>query len=134
MTNKDLWDSYKYYTESLSSALRTLGFAAGGACWLFKNTDNTFPRPILSALLFVALYFLCDVLQYLLGALVTRCWTRHAEKERYRETHSIEGDYDKPAWLDCPAFMFWLLKLIALGVGYGFLAWHILSLGGLRVC
>lgn len=114
MKNSELWESYAEYTKTLTDNARKLGFAAAGICWFFKTPDNKFPFHILLALGFTVLYFISDMLQFLFGALVLRCWTRHEEKELWKAKKSIEGDYKKPAWLDYPSYAMWWLKIIFL--------------------
>lgn len=114
MKNADLWQSYKEYTETLSTNARTLGFAAAGVCWLFKSEDGVFPRQVLLALVFAVLFFLSDMLQFLIAALCLRVWTRRKEKEFWKLHGTIDKDYHKPAWLDAPAYGLWWIKVLCL--------------------
>jgi uncharacterized membrane protein len=114
MTNKELWGQCKEYTADLTNNARKLAFAAGAITWFFKDKDNIFPKSILFAIGFLVLFFICDILQFIFGALMIGLWTRKEEKEKYKETKSIEGDYDKPAWLDYPSRTFWFLKIVFL--------------------
>ena len=126
MTNKDLWQSYQDYTKNLTENARKLGFASAAICWLFKSTGNTFPPLILNALGFVVLFFLSDVLQYLLGAVCLRCWTRREEKRRWQQTQSIDGEYDKPAWLDYPSYTMWWVKILSLAISFLLIGLHVI--------
>jgi hypothetical protein len=103
MTNEKLWESYDKYATDLSNVSRQLAFAAGALSWFFKSPENIFSKEILTALRFIVIFFIADVLQYLLGALFIRIWTRRHEKIKYKETGTIKGDYSKPSWLDYPA-------------------------------
>src|SRR4030042_695586 len=122
MTNKELWGQYKEYTAELSSNARKLAFAAGAITWFFKDRDNIFPPSILLAIGFLVLFFICDISQFVSGALMIRWWTRKEEIKKYKETGSIEGisikggegSYNKPAWLDYPSLTFWWLKIVFL--------------------
>jgi len=114
MTNKELWGQYKEYTADLTNNARKLAFAAGAIAWFFKDNDNIFPKSILFAIGFLVLFFICDISQFIFGALMIGWWTRKEEKKKYKETKSIEGGYDKPAWLDYPCRTFWFLKIVFL--------------------
>lgn len=114
MKNDELWRQYQEYTADLTNNARKLAFAAGAIAWFFKEEGNAFPKSILIAIGFLVLFFICDILQFIFGALMIRWWTRKEEKKRYKETESIEGEYDKPAWLDYPSCTLWYLKIIFL--------------------
>ena len=128
MKNKDLWDQYQRYTEDLTINSRKLAYVAGGLCWFFKSEDGTFPAMILLALLFLVLFFFFDLLHNLLAAVVYRIWIRLHEEKKYKETGTIEGEYDKPVWLDRPAFTCWCFKNVVLLLTYVFLGWHIFNI------
>lgn len=127
MKNSELWGQYKQYTEDLTTNSRKLAFIAGGLCWFFKDDKGVFPVLILITLLLLVLYFAFDLLQYFTAALFYRQWIRAAETERYNNTGTLDGDYEKPAWLDRPAFTCWCVKTIILLIIYGCLGWHIIS-------
>ena len=128
MKNEDLWKQYQDYTKSVSDNGRTLAFSAAAICWLFKDQNsNPFPARITVALGFVVIFFVFDMLQPLISALLIRVWTRKEEKRMYRDTRTIEGNYNKPAWLDWPGFCLWWLKFVALAVSFFYIALHLLS-------
>lgn len=117
MKNAELWEQYKSYTRDATEFARKIGFAAAAICWFFK-TDSGFPVAITWALLFVVGFFVFDVLQSLSAALIYRKWLHKAEARRFAETGGIEGDYQKPRWLDYPAFTFFCLKLFLLFLAF----------------
>lgn len=121
MRNEDLWKQYHEYTKDLTDNCRKLGFAAAALCWLFKIPPNIFPKPIVIALGFTVAFFIADILQYLLSALIIRFWTRSQEKAVWKEKQTIDVDYQKPAWLDYPAFVLWWTKICCLLLGYSFI-------------
>lgn len=125
MTNEKLWESYDKYTKDLSNVSRQLAFAAAALSWFFKSTENVFPEEILIALRFIIVFFIADVLQYLLGALFIRFWTRYHENKKYKETGDIKGDYPKPAWLDYPAYLMWWIKIISLICSYVYIGLYL---------
>ena len=129
MKNAELWASYREYTLGLTENARKLGFAAAAICWFFKTPDNAFPRLILFALGAAVLYFLCDILQYLFGACLTRGWTRCEEKKRHKQGLSVEnGEYKKPSWIDVPSYLLWWLKIAFIFFSFVFIGLQILEL------
>ena len=127
MKNKDLWKQYEDYTKDLTTNCRKLGFAAAGICWFFKTATYTFPKPIMIALGCIVSFFIADILQFLFGSLFIRFWTRSQEKVKWKQSNTIEGDYEKPAWLDYPAFTMWWIKIICLLFGYIFIGIQIFT-------
>lgn len=125
MKNKDLWESYSNFTKDLSDNIRKLAFAAAAICWMLKRQDNLFPEDVLYALGAVVVFFFFDIFQYLSGALFIKLWTEYKEKEFVTETGTIDGDYQKPKWLDYPPFCCWMLKSVALLVSYLYLGKYI---------
>lgn len=123
MKNSDLWGQYTTYTEEFSKFSRQLGYAAVAICWLFKAADLTFPTPILIALGCVVAFFISDILQFFVSAHLLRWWTRNQECRIYKETGSLEGEeYEKPSWIDAPAFCFFNIKAFLLLATYAFIA------------
>jgi hypothetical protein len=108
----EIWDRYKDYTEELSKNFRTLALAAAAICWFFKSPQITFPKNILFALIFIVAFFICDILHYGVGAVVTRLWVRRKEKELHEKKIQItrETEVEQPAWLDVGPLVFFLGK------------------------
>ena len=110
MKLSEVWKTYDFYTEKLTEQGRKLAFAIAAICWFFKTPEVTFPQDILLSLVFVVSFLLFDVLQYLIGALLTGGWARSREKKMWKEKGTVEGEIDKPAWLDKPVKGLFLLK------------------------
>lgn len=125
MKNADLWKQHEEYTASLSANCRKLAFASAAIGWIFKTPEGYFPGLILASLGFTIAFFLVDILQYLLAALFLRFWTQHQEAKRWKQTNTIDGDYDKPRWLDWPAFVCLLAKVTFLLVAYALIIGHV---------
>ena len=125
MKNEELWNQYKEYTQELTTNCRKLGFASAGICWFFKTEAYTFPTAIVYALAFTVAFFMLDILQYVTAAVLLRLWTRSQEIRMWEEHETIEGEYNKPAWLDYPSFTMWCLKIASLFLGFGFIAFHL---------
>jgi len=118
MKNAELWKQYDEYTKALTANCQKLGFAAAAIAWFFKTSAGTFPTAILFAFGFVVMFFAADILQYVLAALLIRVWTRSQEKAKWKAKQTIEGEYEKPAWLDYPAFTMWWIKIVCLFAAY----------------
>jgi hypothetical protein len=125
MKNKELWEQYQEYTADLTNNARKLAFAAGAIAWFFKGENNLFPKSILIAICFLILFFVCDLMQFIFGAIMIGRWIRKEETKKHRETGSIEGEYDKPAWLDYPSKFFWWLKIVFLLLTFASIGFHI---------
>jgi len=118
MTGKELWAQYQHYTRDFTEHARKLGFGGVAVCWLFRDEHFRFPYLIYAALLLFVIYFICDILQSLLGALIVRIFTERAEAKLWNETQSIEGEIYKPRWVDGPAFSMFCIKAIFLTTGF----------------
>jgi len=75
-------------SEIASTVCRNIGFAAGIACWAFRDNNFTFPSIILLALVCLCIFFLLDISQYAMAWHVTRQLAR-----------SVTPDPDRPAAL-----------------------------------
>jgi len=122
----DLWQNYLFYTQSLSENCRKLAFAGAAICWFFKSSTLIFPPAIMGALIFIVLFFLFDIFQYLVAAILLRIWTRSAENKMWKLKGNIDEDVEKPAWLDTPAYVFFLLKLFSLITSFVFIIYEFL--------
>jgi hypothetical protein len=78
-------------------------------------------------LIFFVAFFIADILQSLSGALVTRWFTQRKEFELLHKNGTIEGDVDRPRWLDWPAFTLFLIKSAFLVVGFVFIGCELVS-------
>lgn len=114
MKNSELWYSYSLYTSEFTKFSRQLAFAAAAICWLFKSPELSFPQPILMSLAFLVSFFCLDIFQFFSSAHLLRWWIRREEKKMWKTSNTLEGEYNKPWWVDSPAFIFFNLKAIAL--------------------
>jgi len=127
MTNTELWTQYQGYSQDTSTIARSLGFGAIAICWLFKEQSlPLLPSPISAGLKWAVLFFISDLAQYFISTVIYRIWIRRAEIRNYQKTQTLEGQYEKPTWLDWPAFSLWYLKLIFLFFAYLKIASHVL--------
>ena len=114
MTNQEAWAQYKEYTQSTSEIARKFAFAGVAICWFFKSEKNIFPDIVLSALILFVVFFLFDLLQYLVSSFLYKNWIRKEEIKKWEQTGKIEGDYFNPVWIDIPAFILFIGKIIVL--------------------
>ena len=127
MKLKEVWEQYDIYTLKLTEQSRKLAFAAAGICWFFKTPEITFPRTISVALFLIVLFFIFDLLQYFLAAILLKNWARKQEKNAFAEKKTIDVEVDKPASLDTPGFCLFCLKVLTLFVGNVLIAIHIMA-------
>lgn len=127
MTSKDLWNEYQFYTGTLTEHCRNLGFAGVAICWLFKHEDLTFPSLIYVSLFFFVGFFAADILHYFTGAMVLKFYNEHKERKMFEATGKIDGEFEKARWVDWPAFVFLVGKIILLTMGFAFVGIYILT-------
>jgi len=118
MTNKDVWNQYKEYSQTTSEIARKFAFAGIAICWFFKTDDGLFPELVKISLLLFLLFFFIDFLQYLISTFLLKFWIRKNEIKIWEETGNIEGDYQKPSYIDMPAFILFVLKIIILFISF----------------
>jgi hypothetical protein len=131
---QELWKQHEEYTRETSTIARQLAFGAAAISWLFKTIGpgHIFPTLILYAICFTVAFFMVDLLQYFTASLLHRFWIRGKEKHRWRIEDTIEGDYEKPVWLDYPAFSFWLLKIVLLLIAYTYIGLYLIQVVGTK--
>lgn len=127
MTNQEVWDQYKDYSQTTSDIARKIVFAGIAVCWLFREPNNNFPELVISSLILLITFFFFDLMQYLLSTLLLKGWIRNEENKKWESTRKIEGDYQKPTWIDTPAFILFILKLICLVIAYIFLGYWLFN-------
>jgi hypothetical protein len=127
MHSKVIWKSYDDYTRLFSGNSRKLGFAAGAIAWIFREPAGDFPTSVEWAWVFIIGFFLADVLQYFVAAIILRQWMLTQEGKRLAAGQPVKGDYEKPTWLDIPAFVCLWLKFMFLIAGFVCLGVHIFN-------
>ena len=108
-----VWRDYADYTALASEQARKLGFAIAGVCWFFKAPSGfSLPTSVFWALVWVLTFFIFDLLQYVFGAAMIGLWARSHERRLFSGKKGIDGEVDKPVWLDRPALILYVLKLV----------------------
>jgi len=118
MTNKEVWNQYKEYSQTTSEISRKFAFAGIAICWLFRDHNNDFPTLVMIAIIFLLIFFLFDLLQYLISTLLLKRWIRKEEIKMWESTGELDGNYNKPTWIDIPAFSFFIIKLLSLIISF----------------
>lgn len=128
MKNSELWKQYDTSTKDLSDNTRKLGFASVAIIWILKGQNPEFPIVLRYSLLFVVLFFLCDIFQYWIQSLRLKNWIEQEEKRRYEKDRTIEGEYEKPKNLDIPSFRLFKAKTLFLIISYLFIGIYVFYL------
>lgn len=118
MTNQDVWNQYKEYSQSTSEIARKFAFAGIAICWFFRTEGGSFPILVKASLILFLLFFFFDFLQYFISTILLKRWIRDKEIKMWEQTGSIDGDYQKPTYIDFPAFIFFITKTIVLLIAF----------------
>lgn len=118
MTNQDVWNQYKEYSQSTSEIARKFGFAGIAICWFFRTEGGLFPILVKVSLILFLLFFFFDFLQYFISTILLKRWIRDKEIKMWEQTGSIDGDYQKPTYIDFPAFILFITKTIVLLIAF----------------
>jgi len=118
MNNSEIWSHYKDYTRDVTEFSRKLAFAGIAVCWVLRNATGAFSRITLFALAFIVSFFIADILQGLSGAVRLKHWIEAEEQKKWDKTGKIDGDYVKPKSLDRPSYIFFLIKIVLLLIGF----------------
>ena len=102
MTNKEVWNQYKEYSQTTSEISRKFAFAGIAICWLFRDHNNDFPTLVMIAIILLLL----------------KRWIRKEEIKMWESTGELDGNYNKPTWIDIPAFSFFIIKLLSLIISF----------------
>ncbi len=129
MTNTEAWENVIEYTGILSDILRKLGFAAVAICWVFRSPEFLFSPEIIMSFAFTVVYFILDILQYFVAAIVRRHWLYSEEEKRRKRNEPIDKDaYEMERKHDYPAFALWIVKTFSLLVAYSFIIFHVFNI------
>ncbi len=119
----DLYAEYETYTKVLTETGRTLAIGAAAIGWFFRSAEFTFPAAILLSVLFVALYFILDILQLLVSAVRLKRLANSKEAEILRRKGNIyEEQITKPLSFTRIPYLLFLLKFPCLLFAYMSLA------------
>jgi hypothetical protein len=117
---------YEARSTKASDVSRQLAFAGVAIAWLFSGATKLLsphvqiPSGLLSAGLIFVIALAFDLLQYVGATLFWGLYSRI--KELQVMAKHVGEPFISPRWLNWPALWFFVLKLIALVVGYAVLA------------
>jgi hypothetical protein len=115
-------DAKNNYTSKTSDVVRQLAFAGIAVIWLVRPDSSKAIHPIPSELTPVLALFgvalACDLLHYAASSLIWSVYYRI----KIRENLSENTPFEEPYWLPLPGWFFFVLKVLLLLVGWGWLA------------
>jgi len=117
MNLKFVYQRYTYYSQEASKLIRQLGFAGIAVIWIFKTEQNSkqiIPPELLPAGILIMSGLAADLLQYIAGTIVWGIF--HNRKDC--EVASEEERFDAPRWINWPALVLWVLKVVAILTAY----------------
>ena len=88
----ELWENSEKYTELLSNNSRQLAFASIAVCWTLKYPEkpDILPSLLLWVIIFIMLFFIFDMLQYVFGTIINRRLASDCEiKKQNDKTHKF---------------------------------------------
>jgi uncharacterized membrane protein len=84
-------------------------------------------------LIFTILFFLFDILQAIIAAILLHSWIRGEEKRVHEERETIEADYQKPAFLDSIPKLLFGTKLVFIFCAYLSIGFHLCNISTLGI-
>lgn len=67
-----IWDRASIYSSEASKVARQLSFGEGAIFWFFFHKEGALTNILATGLLFLVLYFLFDISQYIIGAWINK--------------------------------------------------------------
>ena len=127
MKNADVWQLYAERTDAITKTTRTLGLAAGGACWVLRPADGPLDVSLVLSLLFVVTCFAFDVAQFVVAAVWFRNFAHQEEAARRDECDgNLDGrPYVLPLGHDTWPYRLWWGKLVCLGLAWLAIVVHV---------
>lgn len=122
MELSDIWKSHVAYTKEFSTTTRQLAFASIAVCWVLKpqSIEILTITPLIWSIIFAIVYFISDCLQYASGAWFHYWLAKRCEAQKLDST-------EKDPKLDYLAYIFLILKAIALILSYIAIGYYLLS-------
>lgn len=124
-TIDELWKIRDDFAKESTATSRKLGFAGAAICWLFKSNEYIFSVWIYCSLFFLSLFFLFDILQFFITALIYTYYIRIVENAS--SGIAIEGVPGVPTSINSPSLVCFILKIFFLFMSYTFIAFEFFS-------
>lgn len=122
-------DAYQELTGKASDVARQLAFAGIGVIWIFRisgdSVVSTLPEALLPPTVCFVLALTLDLLQYATSAVTYGLFSWRLEL-RVQRNEVVRDDH--PAWFNRVPIAFWVVKVLLVIVGYGFLLSYLWNL------
>jgi hypothetical protein len=113
------WDEFYFWSGKASDISRQLAFAGIALIWIFKTGPTSLELPpqlvLAAAALILCLFF--DLLQYLANVIIWAFYVPLREREFRVAGKPHTDDFEHSKWISAPGWLFFCLKMLALGVG-----------------
>ena len=115
-----------FYDVSTKASDRTRTAAIGGIgiIWVFKLEAGPYPQIPASLLVPIGAFafsLLCDLLQYAVGSLIWFCF-HWCHERKLSDVKTEDPELDHSAWLTLPINLLFVVKIMAVVVGYVMMA------------
>ena len=120
MNLKEVWKDYDYYTKTLSTISRQLGFAGLAIIWIFKTEkagNYEVPAELVWPTILLVGGLAADFFHYLIASEIWRFYARHREKAGSSQTE----EFLAPPQLNWPAMLLFYIKLVFTIAAYALL-------------
>ena len=112
--------AYDYYSATVSTVARQLGFAGIAIIWIFKTDQGgayTVPPELVWPGLLLVGGLAADFLHYVAGVIM---WGSYG---RYMELKGVDNDQEffAPSWMNWPGNTFFVSKLVLIALAYALL-------------
>jgi len=110
-------ESYEF-TKQTSDLVRQFAFAGIAIVWIFKFDDSSphlIPSDLIKPLLFFVSTLIFDLLQYLFPSIIFSIFFLVKEKKFNGQT---DIDIKAPNWFSVPGWICFVVKVIAISVGF----------------
>jgi len=123
---KELWEIRNKNSGEATDSARKLAFGAAAICWLFRSDEFTFSVPIYISLLFVSIFFLFDILQFISTTLIYTSYIKKLEIAALKCNASIDEIKvpGVPDYLNLPSWFFYIAKMVFLFFSYSAISYE----------
>jgi hypothetical protein len=121
-------EAAREYTKLASEIVRQLSLAGIGIIWLFKNSDGSdklFDPILIVPLLLLAFALFCDLIQYIIGGIIWRSFTKN--NQHLKTIQNPDPEIDIPDSKSTPTYLFYAMKIIAMFIAYIFIITHLIK-------
>lgn len=117
MKLSEIREAYEELSGKLSEINRQLCFAGFAVIWIFNKTENdiSIPSELYSPAFYFTLSLSADILQYIYSSLA---WYFYYISKRKKGKEDSIIEVNEPECLNIPTWLFLLLKIVFLVIGY----------------